>query len=51
MRAFGRAIACVILVGWAVIAGCGVSNGQDARPTELRVGVANEPELDRPAFP
>jgi peptide/nickel transport system substrate-binding protein len=50
MRAFGRAIACVILVGWGVVAGCGVSNGQDVRPTELRVGAANEPDSIDPHF-
>jgi peptide/nickel transport system substrate-binding protein len=50
IRAFGRAIACVILVGLDVAAGCGVSNGQEARPTELRVGVANEPDSIDPHF-
>jgi peptide/nickel transport system substrate-binding protein len=50
IRAFGRVIACVILVGWEVAAGCGVGNAQDPRPTELRVGVANEPDSIDPHF-
>ena len=51
IRVSGRVIACVILALWAVVAGCGAGHAQDALPTELRIGLANEPDSDRPAFP